>query len=76
MNEMPVLTQQRHRENLTKCVESLKRYLELSANLSKNDSALVAEELRVSSRWLSRTTGSITSDQILDVIFRDFCIGK
>jgi tRNA modification GTPase len=37
---------------------------------------LVAEELRLAARALGRLTGRVDVEDILDVIFRDFCIGK
>ena len=38
--------------------------------------ALVAEDLRMAMRALGRITGTVRIDELLDVIFRDFCIGK
>jgi tRNA modification GTPase len=40
------------------------------------DEALVAEDLRLALRGLGRLTGQVDVEEILDVIFRDFCIGK
>jgi tRNA modification GTPase len=37
---------------------------------------LVAEDLRLAIRELGRITGRVDVEDILDVIFRDFCIGK
>ena len=37
---------------------------------------IVAEELRVAAAALGRLTGRVDVEDILDVIFRDFCIGK
>jgi tRNA modification GTPase len=37
---------------------------------------LVAEELRSAATTLGRLTGRVDVEDILDVIFRDFCIGK
>ena len=37
---------------------------------------LLAEELRLAARALARATGRVDVEDILDVIFRDFCIGK
>jgi len=37
---------------------------------------LKAEELRLAARALGRITGRIDAEDLLDVIFRDFCIGK
>lgn len=37
---------------------------------------LAAEELRIASSELGRITGAVGVEELLDVIFRDFCIGK
>lgn len=37
---------------------------------------MACEELRASVRAVSRITGHIDVEQVLDVLFRDFCIGK
>jgi tRNA modification GTPase len=37
---------------------------------------LIAEELRGAATTLGRLTGRVDVEDILDVIFRDFCIGK
>lgn len=77
MSEMPALTQQRHRDNLIKCLNYLREYLSRTNNLNKDqDYALIAEELRQACKWIGIITGHVTTEQILDVIFRDFCIGK
>lgn len=69
---MPSLTQQRHRDMLKKCLNSLKSYL--NKKDQEQDYALIAEELRLAVRWLGTITGHVTSEQILDVIFRDFVL--
>lgn len=37
---------------------------------------LAAEELRIASCELGKITGVVDVEELLDVIFRDFCIGK
>jgi tRNA modification GTPase len=37
---------------------------------------IIAEELRRASQALGRLTGRVDVEDVLDVIFRDFCIGK
>ncbi|MCH8002416.1 MAG: hypothetical protein IIA34_12250, partial [Proteobacteria bacterium] len=37
---------------------------------------LVAEDLRLALRALGRITGRVDVEDVLDAIFRDFCIGK
>jgi tRNA modification GTPase len=78
MAEMPSLTQQRHRDNLTRCLACLKAYLQKKSHAidSTGDFALTVEELRKAVKWIGNITGHVTTEEILDVIFRDFCIGK
>jgi tRNA modification GTPase len=66
----PVLTRHRHRAALGDCIAALRR--SLSATLSE----LAAEDLRLAIRALGRITGRADVEDILDIIFRDFCIGK
>ncbi|MBL8675273.1 MAG: hypothetical protein JNL07_10325, partial [Rhodospirillales bacterium] len=37
---------------------------------------LVAEDVRLAAREIGRITGRVGVEDLLDVIFRDFCIGK
>lgn len=66
----PALTRQRHRVALEECRDALLRALE--ADLTE----LAAEDLRLAARALGRITGRVDVEDLLDVIFRDFCIGK
>lgn len=66
----PALTRARHRTALEECRESLDRAL--SAPLPE----LAAEDVRLAVRALGRITGRVDVEDLLDVIFRDFCIGK
>ena len=66
----PVLTRARHREALEKCVEALNR--SMTAPLPE----LIAEDLRLAVRSLGSITGRVDVEDLLDMIFRDFCIGK
>jgi len=68
--EAPSLTRRRHREALESCVAALQR--SLSAKLPE----LMAEDVRLAMRELGRITGRVDVEDLLDVIFRDFCIGK
>jgi len=68
--EAPVLTRARHREALEDAAASLQR--SLSAPLPE----LRAEDLRLALRSFGRITGMVDVEDLLDVIFRDFCIGK
>jgi tRNA modification GTPase len=66
----PLLTRARHREALEQARNGLRRSLE--APLAE----LRAEDLRLAWRSLGRITGQVDVEDLLDVIFADFCIGK
>lgn len=66
----PALTRERHRAALLEGQEHLLRAS--SADLPE----LAAEDLRMALRALGRITGRVHVEQLLDKIFRDFCIGK
>jgi tRNA modification GTPase len=66
----PLLTRARHREALEIAREALRRALD--AVLPE----LRAEDLRLAWRSLGRITGAVDVEDLLDVIFTDFCIGK
>lgn len=65
-----VLTRERHRAAVADCVAHLER--SLAAALPE----LAAEDLRLAARALGRITGRVDIEDLLDVIFREFCIGK
>jgi tRNA modification GTPase len=69
-NTAPPLTRARHREALSEAQAALARAL------AAPEVALAAEDLRLAMRALGRITGTVRIDELLDVIFRDFCIGK
>lgn len=68
--ETPSLTRARHREALDLARDSLGRAL--VAPLPE----LRAEDVRLAVRAIGQITGRVDVDDLLDVIFRDFCIGK
>ena len=41
-----------------------------------DDVVLAAEKLRLAVGEVGQITGAVSAEDILDVIFRDFCIGK
>lgn len=70
LTETPSLTRARHRESL----EHARSYLMRSMTAPLPE--LAAEDLRLSIRYLGRITGHVDVEDLLDMIFRDFCIGK
>jgi len=66
----PVLTRARHRISLKKSLYYLKKI-----NKKKNPE-LNAEDLRLSINELGNVTGKYEVEKMLDIVFKDFCIGK
>ena len=66
----PVLTRERHRTALLDTAAALERCLTTQAP------ELAAEDLRLALRALGTITGRVHVEDLLDKIFRDFCIGK
>ncbi len=69
-HEGPIPTRQRHRDALQEAITSLERAE--GAKLPE----LAAEDIRLAARALGWITGRVDIDEILDTVFRDFCIGK
>lgn len=76
MPEAPRLTHARYRLHLERCIEHINVFLtEYSPDIYP-DMAISAQKLRQAIRDIERITGHVSTDDILDVVFRDFCIGK
>ncbi|KDQ65044.1 hypothetical protein JAAARDRAFT_52958 [Jaapia argillacea MUCL 33604] len=71
-SEEPIITHARHRVHL----ESALRFLEAFLDTSPEDVVLAAEELRYAAQAVGKVSGLIDVEDILDAVFRDFCIGK
>jgi len=71
---MPVLTRLRHRTALEECNNALTKAI--NGLHHGQEVALIAEDIRLSMRAIGRITGRVDVEDLLDVIFRDFCIGK
>lgn len=69
-SDAPALTRARHREALERTIAALERMA--TAPLPE----LAAEDLRLALRHLGSLTGRVDVEDLLDMIFRDFCIGK
>ena len=66
----PVLTRARHRHALEECRQALERAAAAEAV------ELLAEDLRLAVRAIGRITGRVDVEDLLDIVFREFCIGK
>jgi tRNA modification GTPase len=70
--EAPALTRPRHRAALGEALASLRHSLAASSAQPE----LFAEDLRLALRAIGRITGQVDVEELLDQVFRDFCIGK
>ena len=66
------LTRTRHTHHLTQSLHFLQDF----HLYMTRDVVLAAERLRLATRELGEVTGAVTTEDVLDVVFRDFCIGK
>ena len=71
IDEQTFITE-RHQIHLSKVCD----LINLSLSQCDNDLAISAHHLKRAAEHISQITGKITTEDILDVIFRDFCIGK
>jgi tRNA modification GTPase len=69
-DESPALTRPRHRHALNEALASLRHAQDAK------EPELFAEDLRLAVRAIGRITGKVDVEEILDSVFRDFCIGK
>lgn len=65
------MTRHRHRVLLQECNKHLSNFLD--EDLQPD---MACEELRGAVQAISKITGHIDVENVLDVLFRDFCIGK
>jgi tRNA modification GTPase len=70
--DAPALTRPRHRAALAQAADALRHGLAAPAERPE----LLAEDLRLAMRAIGRITGGVDVEEVLDTVFRDFCIGK
>jgi tRNA modification GTPase len=68
----PALTRPRHRHALGEALAALRHGLDAPAGHPE----LLAEDLRLAMRAIGRIMGRVDVEELLDFVFRDFCIGK
>ena len=73
LTEDTIITRERHRQNLMKCVENLQNFENKSL---EGDFDKAAEDLRLATRHLGMIVGKVDVEEVLGSIFEDFCIGK
>ena len=73
INDNVLISRERHRLNLEKCVHHLNIFLK---NNSINEFDKAAEDIRIATRHLGKVVGDVDVEEVLGKIFSDFCIGK
>lgn len=68
--EQPLVARARHASALAVAIEALENAL------AANAPELAAEFLRVAAHQVGTVTGRVSVEDVLDVVFREFCIGK
>jgi tRNA modification GTPase len=71
-NEAGLISRTRQRQLLKEAAVSLQRSIEVIGSGEE----LAAEELRSAANCLGRLLGRVDVEDILDVVFREFCVGK
>lgn len=74
LDEDPYITSSRHLEAVSKCKESISRFFE--AHKQGHYDEILAFELQAAARTLNELIGKVDSEDILDLVFGEFCIGK
>ena len=68
--EDAAITRPRHRTALETAL------IALDHSLDMKEPELLAEDLRLATRALGRITGRVDVEEVLDFVFKGFCIGK
>lgn len=74
LQESPLITSTRQRNHLQKSVDHLQLFLDIVKR--NGDLALAGECLRKAAKEIANITARIDVEEMLDVLFRSFCIGK
>jgi len=75
--EPALVTRERHRQMLMAAARALADGVGVAEQQGlEGREELVAEQVRLATRALERLLGRVDVEDVLDVIFRDFCIGK
>jgi tRNA modification GTPase len=72
-SEPALVMRERHRAHLQETVRAL---MDAQRAGEAGSEEIMAEQLRLATRALGKLLGRVDVEDVLDVIFRDFCIGK
>lgn len=84
----PLITRERHRVHFVEALQFLQAFLDTRKSppasrfathlrrVAREEPVIAAEELRYAAQAIARVTGRIDVENVLDVVFREFCIGK
>lgn len=72
LTESLVVTSHRHKTKIDGCLKHLRRVKEMTSQPAE----LISFELRTAAEQIGEITGHIYTEEILDEIFANFCIGK
>ena len=68
-----VITNERHKDALTRAKEALDQ---AAANISADTLDLISIDIKEAYNAIGEITGNTTSEEIIDAIFKKFCLGK
>ena len=71
-----IITRTRHRYHLVCADNALQHFLNVSSKNGLYGIDLASEDLRLACSEIGRIVGVIDVEDVLDVLFQDFCIGK
>jgi tRNA modification GTPase len=79
-SEAALLTRERHRNAVNEALAQLGHALQQIGRAQSADenglAELAAEDLRAAAASIGKVTGRVSSEDVLDVVFSTFCIGK
>jgi tRNA modification GTPase len=73
LSKITLVTRERHRTKLNECLKEIDNFFKKDL---KKDIEIAAEDLRLATRHLGSIVGKVDVEEILESIFKDFCIGK
>jgi len=73
LSKNTLVTRERHRTKLNECLKEIDNFFKKDL---KKDIEIAAEDLRLATRHLGSIVGKVDVEEILESIFKDFCIGK